>query len=995
VKIPDDPAHNVLVPHLGTSRSMMFELWYVQPGKRVAPGDLLCRVKTQDLGEIDIPCERNGVVHWLHRHPGETVNTGDLLCQIERTPLAPLAVVEANTKLYDYFRTKCGDEPDASAPVTTGGMSNGDETKPTEQVVAGPERDNVHVDVSLFSRRPHLRFSEGWGAKHKGRILEAAHADAGQHIPEGMHLASWEEDQDWPGVVKVYLEKKPESAAQASAEVSLRLTNERPHIIFSGGWADKHRTSGNLLGAANKTIRNANLAPGLFANAWENDPNEPGAVRVYLRPIREWVRVVCNERMVDGVRLEGGALLVFEPATGRVLTLNDEHPLPSLQVRSDGRVLQGALQVGVVLPSFGPPPLPTIPTPAEGQRQTVFEVNLPNAHETSANAGIAPRQFVSWQAEVGDMVRADQDIALVRIYREGRDPDLVPVKAGVSGRLVYRRAFESETPLRDASEPLFQVDTLGKPIRVMVRHLPEGTSVAAIRSLFASVGEILDVEIPLLPNDKGAPNADVVFAAAPGVEFRARQLNHKEVGGKKITVHVIDEDMVVSALGTESGQRRRAHCIGESEQSLNRAQKTVSAFGLDLDLTQLAILLQNRAQAFENANLPASGYEESDRPVHVHGAALVHCVTRVALKEMRLTQAGVEVEAFVRTLLVELLAMGLAWASPEQMERELVTTLNERVSLGEAPEVDQEVLDVILEGLRKLPAFFAHLGTCLREAAGVELVDDAAGGFLDQLQPLVRYFAHHLDTRHPLNTAAAPAADLTPPEGTDLMATDNTPRQATATTTAHATREAQRSVAQDPRQAAAEKNAYNGNGEAGFHGGALRDTMLTAEDKAAPTRFQQAKVALQSDAVDAAWRTAASQLVKLTREPLVAVLSRHLGPDDESMRKKIADFLSTEAGTALLTAVLSVGLSAIPGQGATETVQRLTRELRVKSMADMGDLVADLLMGPLRQVMSLYLQGVPVMPEAAPPPALPPASPSATDVIATTASDSAAAPVRG
>ena len=113
--------------------------------------------------------------------------------------------------------------------------------------------------------------------------------------------------------------------------------------------------------------------------------------------------------------------------------------------------------------------------------------------------------------------------------------------------------------------------------------------------------------------------------------------------------------------------------------------------------------------------------------------------------------------------------------------------------------------------------------------------------------------------------------------------------------------------------------------------------------------------ALQSDATEAAWRTAGNQLVKMTRDPLVGVLSRHLGPDDEAMRKKIADFLSTEAGTALLAGVLSIGLSAMPGTTG-EAPQRLARELRVKAMADMGDLVADVVMGPMRQVLACYLQ---------------------------------------
>ena len=130
---------------------------------------------------------------------------------------------------------------------------------------------------------------------------------------------------------------------------------------------------------------------------------------------------------------------------------------------------------------------------------------------------------------------------------------------------------------------------------------------------------------------------------------------------------------------------------------------------------------------------------------------------------------------------------------------------------------------------------------------------------------------------------------------------------------------------------------------------------------------------LQTDAMDAAWRTAATQFVKLTREPLVAVLQRHLGPEDESMRAKIAAFFDTEVGAALLSSLLSLGLAAMPG-AAGEVPQRLSRELRVRAMANMGDLVADVLMGPLRQVMALYLQDMPPVPASSEPAELPEAS---------------------
>jgi hypothetical protein len=112
---------------------------------------------------------------------------------------------------------------------------------------------------------------------------------------------------------------------------------------------------------------------------------------------------------------------------------------------------------------------------------------------------------------------------------------------------------------------------------------------------------------------------------------------------------------------------------------------------------------------------------------------------------------------------------------------------------------------------------------------------------------------------------------------------------------------------------------------------------------------------IQADATEAAWRTAGSQLVKLTREPLVGVLSRHLGPDDPALRNKIGAFLQTDAGTAMLAAILSVGLTAMP-PSAGEVPQRLAKELRIKAMTDVGELVAEVLMGPLRQVIAFYLQ---------------------------------------
>lgn len=113
---------------------------------------------------------------------------------------------------------------------------------------------------------------------------------------------------------------------------------------------------------------------------------------------------------------------------------------------------------------------------------------------------------------------------------------------------------------------------------------------------------------------------------------------------------------------------------------------------------------------------------------------------------------------------------------------------------------------------------------------------------------------------------------------------------------------------------------------------------------------------LEGDAKDAGFRLAGKQFVKLTREPLVAFLAGQLGPDDPSMRAKIGRFLDTELGEALVATLLSLGLSMLPEQTG-EIPKRLARELRVQAMTDVGDVVADLLMAPLRDVISNMLRG--------------------------------------
>jgi hypothetical protein len=138
-------------------------------------------------------------------------------------------------------------------------------------------------------------------------------------------------------------------------------------------------------------------------------------------------------------------------------------------------------------------------------------------------------------------------------------------------------------------------------------------------------------------------------------------------------------------------------------------------------------------------------------------------------------------------------------------------------------------------------------------------------------------------------------------------------------------------------------------------GSLTHETMQTEVVMKPQTEKNPMLEKIQLEATDAAWRTAGSQFVKLTREPLVGLLTRHLSPDDDAFRARAAAFLETELGGAILASVLSAALSALPAT-AGEVPQKLARELRVRAMSDTGDVLADLLMGPLRQVIALYLQ---------------------------------------
>jgi len=140
--------------------------------------------------------------------------------------------------------------------------------------------------------------------------------------------------------------------------------------------------------------------------------------------------------------------------------------------------------------------------------------------------------------------------------------------------------------------------------------------------------------------------------------------------------------------------------------------------------------------------------------------------------------------------------------------------------------------------------------------------------------------------------------------------------------------------------------------------------------------FEEAK----NNASEAGVRIAARQLVKLVQEPIAAAIAGN--SEDESLRRKAGEFLRSDIGKVLVMATASSLLQALISSGKIEAseqglVDRITRELRIATLTEGGDMIAELFMGPLRQVLTALT--LPSLPEE--PMQLPPATPSATEQV--------------
>jgi hypothetical protein len=146
--------------------------------------------------------------------------------------------------------------------------------------------------------------------------------------------------------------------------------------------------------------------------------------------------------------------------------------------------------------------------------------------------------------------------------------------------------------------------------------------------------------------------------------------------------------------------------------------------------------------------------------------------------------------------------------------------------------------------------------------------------------------------------------------------------------------------------------AYSDGFNEGYDQGSELDVDLDEQDEEDDmTTTPTVTDILLDEGSDALNRMAGKQILKLTREPIIAYLAGHLGKDDPSMRAKVADFINTEMGEALVALLISLGLSTMPKGFIPQQAAGLARELRTVAMTNAGDVAADLLMAPLRAVI--------------------------------------------
>ena len=142
----------------------------------------------------------------------------------------------------------------------------------------------------------------------------------------------------------------------------------------------------------------------------------------------------------------------------------------------------------------------------------------------------------------------------------------------------------------------------------------------------------------------------------------------------------------------------------------------------------------------------------------------------------------------------------------------------------------------------------------------------------------------------------------------------------------------------------------------------LGDPM--SEDK---PMLQRVIDAGKEDAPEVLVRVSARKLVKMARGPIELALSQGLNIENEETKKQIASLMASPVGEAMVSVVLSLVLGALPlPQNQRSKMDLLVTELRRNGETVAGDTVADILTGPIRELLGNQLGSLPIFQEEQP-----------------------------
>jgi hypothetical protein len=116
----------------------------------------------------------------------------------------------------------------------------------------------------------------------------------------------------------------------------------------------------------------------------------------------------------------------------------------------------------------------------------------------------------------------------------------------------------------------------------------------------------------------------------------------------------------------------------------------------------------------------------------------------------------------------------------------------------------------------------------------------------------------------------------------------------------------------------------------------------------------------KEDGADMAYRVAARQAARLVRDPLAAAVANKFGTtarERNKIRDQISAFLNTDLGLGVVMALMGVAVTSLPFDD--ERLDALAKELRVAGITEFGDMGAELLLAPFREVLVGVVSGLP------------------------------------